>query len=302
MTPAGDLAAPSMLGARRANNKAAPVRLSETRLKSAGASRMSSSRPIALVTGASSGIGLELAKVLAREGHDLVLVARREPELAALGEELRSRYGADATVVTADLAQPEGPQRVFDAVTAAGLGIDVLVNSAGLGGHGRFWQTEPDVEHRTLAVNIVALTELTKLFLPAMVARGNGRVLNVASTAGFQPGPFMATYYASKAYVISFTDAVAEELSGTGVTATALCPGVVPTGFQAAAQMSADLPLLKSPGAKSAEFVAQAAYNGMIRGRRIVIPGGLNKVGAQAVRVSPRRVMTKVVRRMHPPE
>jgi hypothetical protein len=258
-------------------------------------------RPIALVTGASSGIGLELATVLAREGHDLILVARREAELAALGDELNSRYGADATVVAADLATADGPQRVFGEVSGQGLDVEILVNNAGLGGHGRFWETHADAEHRTLAVNIVALTELTRLFLPAMVARHSGRVLNVASTAGFQPGPFMASYYASKAYVLSFTEAIAEELAGTGVTATALCPGVVPTGFQTAAEMGPDMPLLKSPGAKSPQVVAEAAYKGMIRGKRIVIPGVVNKIGSQSVRVSPRIVMTKIVKRLHPP-
>jgi uncharacterized protein len=263
---------------------------------------MSHPRPVALVTGASSGIGLALARVLAREGHDLVLVARRAPELQSVADEVTSRYGAHATVVTADLARPDGPHHVYDAVTGAGTEIDVLVNCAGLGGHGRFWETDPDTEERTVTVNILALTKLTKLFLPAMIKRGSGRVLNVASTAGFQPGPFMATYYASKAYVLSFTEALAEELTGTGVTATALCPGVVPTGFQAAADLSDDLPLLKSPGSKPPEFVAQAAYEGMMKGKRIVIPGALNKVGAQAVRFSPRTVMVKVTRRLHPPE
>jgi short-subunit dehydrogenase len=262
---------------------------------------MAQQRPLALVTGASSGIGLELARVLAREGHDVVLVARREAELKALADELGSRYGAAAHVVTADLAVAAGPQQVFDAVGGLGLEVDILINNAGLGGHGRFWETDADVEQRTLAVNVVALTALTKLFLPAMVARGFGRVLNVGSTAGFQPGPFMASYYASKAYVISFTDALAEELTGTGVTATALCPGVVPTGFQQTAEMSPDLPMLNQPGTKSAEYVAQAAYDGMTRGKRIVVPGGLNKVGVQAVRFSPRRMTTKIVRRLHPP-
>jgi uncharacterized protein len=263
---------------------------------------MSAARPLALVTGASSGIGLELARVFAREGHDLVLVARRELELAALAEELKSRYGAEATVVPADLAVPTGPQRVFEAVAAAGLEVDVLVNNAGLGGHGRFWETDAAVEQRALAVNIVALHTLTKLFLPAMVERGHGRVLNVASTAGFQPGPFMAVYYATKAYVLSFSEALAEELVGTGVSATALCPGVVPTGFQATAEISDDMPLLKSPGAKSAEYVAAAAYKGMMRGRRIVIPGVLNKLGMQAGRLSPRTAMVKVTKRLHPPD
>jgi short-subunit dehydrogenase len=262
---------------------------------------MPHTRPVALVTGGSSGIGLALARVLAREGHDLVLVARRERELQVIADELKSRYGADATVIAADLSVAAGPRQVFDAVTAAGLQVDVLVNNAGFGGQGRFTETDGATEQRMLAVNVVALTDLTKLFLPAMIGRGRGRVLNVASTAAFQPGPFMAVYYASKAYVLSFTEALAEEVAGTGVTATALCPGVVPTGFQAAAEMSDDLPLLKSPGSKSPQFVAQAAYDGMMRGKRIVIPGALNKVGVQTLRLSPRRAVVRVVKRLHPP-
>jgi hypothetical protein len=260
------------------------------------------SRPTALVTGASSGIGLELSRVLAREGHDLVLVARREPELKAVAEELKSRYGAQSTVICADLSQPDAAERVFEDVTTGDRQVDILVNNAGFGGQGRFAETDGTAEQRMLAVNVVALTALTKLFLPSMVARRSGRVLNVASTAAFQPGPFMAVYYASKAYVLSFTEALAEELTGTGVTATALCPGVVPTGFQSAADLSENTPLLHSPGAKPPDVVAEAAYRGMMQGKRIVIPGALNKLGVQSVRVSPRRVMVKVVRRLHPPE
>jgi uncharacterized protein len=262
---------------------------------------MSQDRPIALVTGASSGIGRELARVLAREGHDLVLVARREPALRELADEVKSRYGADATIILADLAVAGSTKQVFDDVAAACLVVDVLVNNAGLGGHGRFAETDLEFEQGVLAVNIVALTELTKLFLPAMITGRKGRILNVASTAAFQPGPFMAVYYASKAYVLSFTEAIAEELSGTGVTATALCPGVVATGFQAAGGIDGDLPLLRSPGAKSAEYVAQAGYDAMMKGKRIEIPGALNKVGAQGVRVTPRRVMVGITKRLHPP-
>jgi hypothetical protein len=262
---------------------------------------MSQPRPLALVTGASSGIGLELCRVLAREGHDLVLVARREPELTALADELTSRYGADSTVVSADLSTPASPHQIYDSVSAAGRDVDVLVNNAGFGGHGKFWESDADHEQRELAVNILALHTLTKLFLPSMVERGRGHVLNVASTAAFQPGPFMAVYYASKAYVLSFTEALAEELTGTGVTATALCPGVVITGFQDTAGLEADQPMLHSPATKSADYVAEVAYKGMIRGRRVVIPGTLNKVGAQAGRIAPRTAMVKVIRRLHPP-
>lgn len=261
---------------------------------------MSPSRPVALVTGASSGIGKEFARVLAREGHDLVLVARREAEMQALATELDDKYGAKALVVAADLAEPGAAEHIHDVVSAAGHEIEVLVNNAGLGGAGRFTTTDVAVDRQMLAVNVVALTELTKCFLPQMLARRRGRVLNVASTAAFQPGPFMAVYYASKAYVLSFTEALAEELAGTGVTATALCPGVVPSGFQEAANMREDAPLLRSPGAKPPDVVAEAGYRGMMRGRRIVIPGVLNKVGVQSLRVSPRRVVTGVVGRLHP--
>jgi short-subunit dehydrogenase len=258
-------------------------------------------RPIALVTGASSGIGRDLARVLAREGHDLVLVARREPELSQLADEVRSRYGANATVITADLADADAANKLRDAVEGHGLEVEVLVNNAGLGDHGPIWETDLDSELRVLRVNIVALTALTKVFLPGMVARGHGRVLNVASTAGFQPGPFMSVYYASKAYVLSFTEAIAEELVGTGVTATALCPGVVWTGFQETAGLDKEnSPLLRSPGAKSSEYVAEAAYRGLAKGKRIVIPGMVNKVGAQSVRFSPRRVVVRITKQLHP--
>jgi short-subunit dehydrogenase len=261
---------------------------------------MTRSRPVALVTGASSGIGRELSLVLAREGHDLVLVARREPELRALADEVKSRFGADSTVITADLSTPDGVRHVYDTVTSAGLDVDVLVNNAGFGGHGRFVETAAADEQRMLAVNVVALTDLTKLFAPDMVKRHRGRILNVASTAAFQPGPFMAIYYASKAYVLSFTEALGEELVGTGVTATALCPGVVPSGFQDVAGLADDAPMVTTPAAKSADFVAQAAYDGMMRGKRVVIPGTLNKIGVQSLRIAPRRAVLSVIRRLHP--
>jgi hypothetical protein len=259
-----------------------------------------SSRPVALVTGASSGIGLALARVLALEGHDLVLVARREAELQRLASDLSGWQSTESVVVPADLSTPDGAAEVARRVADAGLDIDVLVNNAGFGLQGSFADQPVEELQRMLAVNVVTLTELTRLVLPGMVARRHGRVLNVASTAAFQPGPFMAVYYASKAYVLSFTEAIAEELSGTGVTATALCPGAVPSGFQERAQFGEHSPLMRTPGVKSAEVVARAAYDGMVRGRRIVIPGSANKLGAQSIRFAPRRVVTKVVRRLHP--
>jgi uncharacterized protein len=259
---------------------------------------MAGSRPVALVTGASAGIGRELATILAREGHDLVLVARREAELKSLGDELRERYGAETQVVPADLAQPNAAQEVVDALGPDPV-VDVLVNNAGFGGHGAFARRSTDDELRMIAVNVTALTELTNLLLGGMVARGRGKVLNVASTAAFQPGPFMAVYYATKAYVLSLSQALSEETRGTGVTVTCLCPGVTATEFQQVAGVE-HVPLTRTPLTMTPAAVAEAAYKGMARGKLLVIPGLPNKVGVHAVRLSPRSVALKVVRRLHP--
>ena len=255
-------------------------------------------RPLAVVTGAAAGLGRELADILAREGHDLVLVARREGELKALADELQQRHGAHSTIAAVDLSQPDAADQVIAAI-GADTAIDVLVNNAGFGGHGAFAERPRDDERRMLAVNVAALTDLTRLVLPGMIARGRGRVLNVGSTAAFQPGPFMAVYYASKAYVLSFSQAIAEETRGTGVSVTCLCPGVTTTEFQQVAGVE-DVPLTKGPLSMTARAVADAAYAGMMRGRLIVIPGAHNKVGAHAVRLAPRRVMLSIVRRLHP--
>jgi len=256
-----------------------------------------SQRPVALVTGASAGIGLELARILAREGHDLVLVARREAALKELAEELKDRYGSDTRVVAADLTAPDAADVVAQAIGDSE--VDVLVNNAGFGGLGAFTERSRDDDMRMVALNITALTDLTKKFLPGMVARGRGRVLNVASTAAFQPGPFMAVYYASKAYVLSLSQALAEELSGTGVTVTCLCPGPTATEFHSVAGTDAQ-PLASGVLSMSAQAVAEAGYRAMKRGKLIEIPGVQNKVGAQTIRIAPRRVVLKVVRRLHP--
>jgi uncharacterized protein len=259
---------------------------------------MTASRPLALVTGASAGIGRELADILAREGHDLVLVARREPELTDLARELKERHGADSRVLTADLSAPDAATQLVESL-GAGTAVDVLVNNAGFGGHGAFAERDRDEEMRMIAVNVTALTDLTKQLVPGMVARGRGRILNVASTAAFQPGPFMAVYYATKAYVLSFSEALHEELSGTGVTVTCLCPGVTKTEFQKVAGVE-EVPLTQGPLSMTARAVAESAYSGLAKGRRLVIPGVHNKVGVQAVRLSPRAAILKVVRRLHP--
>jgi short-subunit dehydrogenase len=256
-----------------------------------------SNRPVALVTGASAGIGRDLAMILAREGHNLVLVARREPELTALAAELKEKHGADSRVVTADLAKARAVAGILKELGPDAV-VDVLVNNAGFGGHGAFYKRPLDEDLRMLAVNVTALTDLTRRVLPGMVERRRGRILNVASTAAFQPGPFMAVYYASKAYVLSFSEALAEELRGTGVTVTCLCPGVTKTEFQQVAGVE-DIALTAGPLAMTSQAVAEAAYKGLERGKRLVVPGVHNKVGVSSVRVSPRGVILKVVRRLH---
>jgi short-subunit dehydrogenase len=245
----------------------------------------------ALITGASSGIGLDLAHLFAADGHDVVLVARSEGTLRELAGELEAKYSISARVIVADLARPDAPREVF----AAAPPVDILVNNAGFGISGRFAETALRTELDIIQVNITALTHLTKLFLPQMLARGRGRILNVASTAAFQPGPLMAVYYATKAYVLSFSEAIAEELRETEVTVTALCPGPTATGFQKVADLGTES-LLKLMKPVSSMDVARAGYRAMMRGQRVVIPGIKNKLGVQSVRITPRRVVTRVLR------
>jgi short-subunit dehydrogenase len=255
-------------------------------------------RQTVLVTGASSGIGLELAREFAAGGYGLVLVARSEKRLEELAAELRGRHGAEARVVARDLARPESPEEIFAELQGAGVAVDVLVNNAGFATFGPFAETDLGRELEELRVNVVALTHLTKKFLPGMLGRRRGGVLNVASTAAFQPGPLMAVYYATKAYVLSFSEALAEELRGTGVTVSVLCPGPTATGFSARADMQ-DSGLFKGMlRVADAKSVARAGYEGFRAGKRIVIPGLLNKVGAQSIRLAPRGLATRVVKGM----
>ena len=185
----------------------------------------------ALITGASAGLGLEYARLFAADKHDLVLVARRRERLDALAAELAAAHGVKVHVVTADLMEPAAPQQIVDAVAALGVEVESLVNNAGFGTNGPFWELDPAKERGMIEVNVTALVALTRAFLPGMVQRKRGRVLNIGSTAGFQPGPYMAGYYASKAFVNSFTEGLAYELRGTGVTATVSCPGATATEF-----------------------------------------------------------------------
>src|SRR3989449_9698050 len=250
----------------------------------------------ALITGASSGIGLELARVFAEHGHDVVLVARSEATLQSLAAELKSR-DVRAHVIVVDLSAPGAAKAVVDRVRDLALEIDVLVNNAGYGVYGPFLETSLDAELAMIRVNIVALTELTKRLLPAMVARKRGKILNVASTAAFLPGPLMAVYYATKAYVLSFSEAIANELEGSGVTVTALCPGPTRSGFQQRAHIqNTRLVKAKPLGFMTAEAVARIGYRGFMQGKRLVIPGLMNTIGVQSLRLAPRRVVTQIVR------
>jgi uncharacterized protein len=256
----------------------------------------SPTRPVALVTGASSGIGADLARVLARDGHDLVLTARRQEPMQALAAELEA-YGAVSTVIAADLSQPGAAAELANAIEARGLTVDVLVNNAGLGAIGPFDRMDPLRIGEMLQVNIVALTELTRLILPGMGARGRGRVMLVASTAGFQPGPGMAVYFATKAYVLSFGEAIAEELRGTGISVTTLCPGPTATNFAQIAG-SDELPFFNSAmrHVMNAAEVARLGYEGLKGGRRVVITGLLNRVVALGGRFAPHLISLKVTK------
>jgi short-subunit dehydrogenase len=259
--------------------------------------RRRNSLKTALVTGASSGIGLEFAKLLAREGHDLVLVARRRDALEELARELAVTHGVAIRVIAKDLAAPDSTEEIFDELETERIVVEILVNNAGLGLHGRFWETELTRQIEIIRVNVAALTGLTGRFLPGMVARGRGRIVNVASTAAFQPGPYMAVYYATKAYVLSFSEALAQELSHTGVTVTALCPGPTVTEFQTAAGLE-DTLLFRGPLVMDAARVARAGWAGANRGKRVVVPGLANRLLKEIVRFSPRRLVTTVAGRM----
>lgn len=250
----------------------------------------------ALITGASSGIGLQLAHLFAHDGYRLVLVARNRAALRELGDDLQARYSVEVRISPKDLAHPASPVELYQELQEAGIVLDVLVNNAGFGASGPFLKTGWNTEAEMMQVNMVALTHLTKLFLPQIRAR-EGKLLNVASVAAFLPGPYMAIYYASKAYVLHFTEALAEELSGTGTTVTCLCPGPVETNFQKRAHMG-ETNLAGNPLLLDVREVARAGYEGMKRGKRLVIPGWKNRTVMEALRVSPRSVVVKMVARL----
>ncbi|MGA8796784.1 MAG: SDR family oxidoreductase [Candidatus Cybelea sp.] len=245
----------------------------------------------AVVTGASGGLGLEFARLLAADRYDLVLIARSGEKLEAIAAELRDRHGVSVEALAMDLSRPSAAAAVLARVAEC----DVLINNAGFATNGRFDEIADERIREEVILDVLTVTELTRAYLPGMRARGAGRILNVASTAGFLPGPFMAVYYAAKAYVISFSQAVAEESRGTGVTVTCLCPGATATGFAERARAKETL-LFKRHVADAAS-VALAGYRGMMRGRDLVIPGASNKLVPLAARLSPRRLLLWVSRK-----
>jgi short-subunit dehydrogenase len=256
-----------------------------------------SEREVALITGASMGIGKELAKIFAADGRDLVLVARSEDKLRSLGQELEEAHGITAHVVPADLTDPAAPAAIFASLESKGLQLDYLVNNAGFGAQGEFatlpFQTQMDM----LKVNVDAVVALTHLGLQGMLARKRGRILNIASVAGFQPGPDMTMYYATKAFVLLFSEGIAEEVKGSGVTVTVHCPGATATNFGETARNATSLYFRL--GATSADKVARHAYRSMMKGKVVAIEGLMNWLTAFSVRFSPRALVRKLARWMN---
>lgn len=249
-------------------------------------------RERAVVTGATTGIGYELARLLAADGHDLTIVARSTQVLERVAGELAERHGVAVSPISMDLSLPGAASELF--ASLSGRPIEVLVNNAGFGTYGPFAETDLDATLGMIRLNVEALTHLTRLVLPGMMEEGRGRILNVASTAAFQPGPLMAVYYATKAYVLHFTEALAEELRNAPVTVTVLCPGPTSTAFQKRADME-DSGLMRYLGVMDAATVAEAGYRGMWRGRRIVIPGLMNRLTPLSVRLTPRTLVARMV-------
>ena len=253
--------------------------------------------PTALITGASSGIGRALARVFARDGYALVLVARRLAVLEELAAELSRDHGVTVRVMAIDLAEPDAAMRLFADLQQSGVVVDVLVNNAGFGMQGAFAALPADRQLQMIHLNVTALTALTRLLLPSMLERGKGGVLNVGSTAGFQPGPFMAVYYATKAFVVSFSEAIADEFTGTGVVVSCLAPGATATRF--AAEAGATRSRLFSGDMMSAEEVARIGYDAWKGGKPLVIAGLRNRVSQMLVRIMPRAYVRGVVRRLN---
>jgi len=249
----------------------------------------------ALITGASSGIGYEFAKLFARDHCNLVLVARSGDKLIKLADDLQQQFGITVKTVALDLGATPSPQFLFDQLKREGIAVDILVNNAGYGNFGEFAKMPIEEVLGQINLNITALTALTRLFAPAMLERHSGKIMNVASTAGFQPGPLMAVYYATKAYVISFTEAIANELKGSAVVVTCFCPGATETGFATRAGNDKTR-LFQKFGPMDVKTVALDGYRGLMKGKTLVISGAKNWLVAESVRFAPRKAVTAISR------
>ena len=251
-----------------------------------------------LITGASRGIGYELSRLASKDGYNPVLVSRTREDLLEVKDELETEFGVRAKVITGDLSQPKTPGNIYEELTDTDYRIDLLFNNAGRGQMGEFTATDWEIDREMMHLNMDALVHLTKLFLPEMKERGEGGILNVSSLAAFQPGPMMALYYASKAFVQSFSEALAEEVNSHGVNVTALSPGPVETDFK----IKGSTPETKQSDrtvALDPEYVARAGYEGLKAGKRVVVPGNLTSIAPQLVRFLPRKTVAKFVRMLN---
>ncbi|UCG52427.1 MAG: SDR family oxidoreductase [Candidatus Latescibacterota bacterium] len=255
-------------------------------------------RRTALVTGASGGIGYELARLIAADGHDLVLVSRNETRLKEVAGELEEAFRVRTALLPKDLAVPDSPEQILAELEKASIEIDVLVNNAGFGTSGPFSQSPLSEQLEMIQLNVTSLVHLTGLLLPRMIERSRGKVVNVSSVAAFQPGPFMAVYYATKSFVLSFSEAIASELEGTGVTVTAVCPGPTVTDFQNRAG-TADTNLFRNHMTMDAPAVARIAYEGVKKNKPVVITGAKNKFLAFGNRLVPRSLVVKIARSLN---
>jgi len=251
----------------------------------------------ALITGATFGIGYELVKLFASDRHNLILIARNKTRLNELSIELNEKYKIEIITIEKDLSILDSAKEVFEQINQKNLPVEFLVNNAGFGLRGKFCENDLKTELEMIQLNITSLVQLTKLFLPKMIENKGGKIMNVASTAAFQSGPFMSIYYASKAFVLSFSESLDSELKGTGVTSTAFCPGPTKTKFFTRAEME-NITLVKNKiiAPMTAEKAARIGYKGMMKGKRIVIPGLMNHIGVLSVKFVPRKIVTSIIR------
>jgi short-subunit dehydrogenase len=251
---------------------------------------------VALITGASSGIGKDLARIHAEKGRDLIIIARREEKLNALKQELENAYDVSVQVIAKDLTNANACEEIYEAVAESGTEVEYLINNAGFGGHGKFHEQDSGFQQQMIDLNIKALTKLTRLFLPQMVKRNRGRILQVASTAGFIPGPLQAVYFATKSYVLSLSQAIAEEVSDMNVTCTALCPGATETEFIERADL--ENTNMINAGTESSRSVAEKGYNAMMNGKLVEITSLRLKLTLEwAVPFMPRKMVLKTTRK-----